>query len=240
MWGLGRQRCRWPTAWSRCWLMARRALSTQGSRGAPKGACREETGVRGDTSCRRHLEEGAGWGLCGAGPGQGTAKGALWGRETWLCPHCCFLSPPQQGRNKSPRPRRVVLLGEGAGTGSIRCLHQPLPPQGHLHRAPRPKARPDPLHLGLKKTEPVAWHHLDSTSQLHPLWEAGRDLLISSARHGWQPAAAAHGSASPGWSNQRAAGMHRQVSAEFLCDFKYISKATSTAPKCCRHSRADK
>lgn len=138
---MGRRRCRWPTAWSRCWFMACRALSTQGSRGAPKGACREEAGVRGDTSCRQDLEEGAEWGLRGAGLGQGTVKGELWGRKTWLCPHCCFLSPPQQGRNKSPRPRRVVLLGEGAGTGSVRCLHQPLPPTRTPSSRPTPQGK---------------------------------------------------------------------------------------------------
>lgn len=162
------------------------------------------------------------------------------GKGNVALPLLLLSQPPSAGQAQAPRPRRVAFQGEGPGTGSVWCLHQPLPPRGHLRRAPCPKARTEPLHLGLKKTEPVAWHHLDSTSQLHPLWEAGRDLLISSARHGWQPAAAAHGSASPGWSNQRAAGMHRQVSAEFLCDFKYISKATSTAPKCCRHSQADK
>ena len=42
--------------------------------------------------------------------------------------------------------------------------------------------RTDPLHLKLEKTEPVAWHHLDLTFQLSPLWEAGHDLLISTAQ----------------------------------------------------------
>lgn len=151
-----------------------------------------------------------------------------------------FSAPLSRAGTSPPDPGGLFYWERVRGQGAFGACTNLSPQRGHLHRAPRPKARTDPLHLGLKKTEPVAWHHLDSTSQLHPLWEAGRDLLISSARHGWQPAAAAHGSASPGWSNQRAAGMHRQVSAEFLCDFKYISKATSTAPKCCRHSRADK
>lgn len=128
-WGLGRRRCCWPTAWSRCWFTARRVASTRGSTGAPKGACREEAGGRGDTSCRRGLEEGAEWGLRGAGLGQGKAKGAFWGRETWLCPYCCFLSPPQQGRHKPPDPggllSRERVRGQGAfGACTNLSLHE--------------------------------------------------------------------------------------------------------------------
>lgn len=44
------------------------------------------------------------------------------------------------------------------------------------------KARTDPLHLRLEKTETVAWHDPDLTSQLSPLWEAGRGHLISTAQ----------------------------------------------------------
>lgn len=67
----GWRRC-WPTAWSRCWFMVHRVVSTQGSTGAPEGACREEAGAQGETSSRRGScggsRMGAPW--CRAGPRQ--------------------------------------------------------------------------------------------------------------------------------------------------------------------------
>lgn len=204
-----------------------RAARTQGSPEAPTGSCWEE---------REPV---------GGFMGQGWTVANQWRRfgevKCEFAFTAAFSALTQQAGHEPPRHQKGCFPRTGPWEeGAFRaCTY--LSPHKDTLVAPctlHCKARSDPLHLRLEKTELVAWHHLHLTFQLSALWGAGRDLLISTAQA--RLAAAAQGSASPGWSRQRAAGMHRQVSAESLYDFKYISKATNTVPKCCRHSQADK
>lgn len=86
------------------------------------------------------------------------------------------------------------------------------------------KTRTDPVCFRLGKAELVARHHPDEPSSLFP---SGKQDMTSSfplARHGWQPAVVAHSSTSPVWSNQSAAGRHRQVSAKFLYTLNTLAR----------------
>lgn len=144
MWGLGRGRCCWPTAWSRCWFMARRALSTQGSRGAPKGACREEAGVRGDTSCRRHLEEGAGLGApwCRAGPRH--SEGSTLGKGNVALPSLLLSQPPSAGQEQVPQTQEGCFTGRGCRDREHSVPAPTSPPTRTPSSRPTPQGKTRP------------------------------------------------------------------------------------------------
>lgn len=133
-------------------------------------------------SSGRRIRSGAWWGRAGLGQSKGGARGS----EMWICLYCFFLRPLTTGWTRIPQaPRGLFSQEQESGLqieGAFGACANLSPKENTLAAPHTPccKARTDPLHLRLEKTEPVAWHHLALTFQLSPLWGAGRDLLVSS------------------------------------------------------------
>lgn len=173
----------------------------------------------------------------------GKAKELLWEMKHGFALLLFFESPPKRldmnplgpeglfSWDWEPRPWREGVFSACAA----------LPPEhscGTPHTVLQGKTRPSAVQAGENRAGSLALSRL--TFQLISLWEAGRDLLISTGQ-AWLAAGSSGTGLCSSRLEQSARSRQAQTSVSRISvHFKYISKATNTTPKCCRHRQADK
>lgn len=172
----------------------------------------------------------------------GRAKEVLWEVKHGFALLLFFKSAPKRLDMNPLGPEELFYWDWEPGHGERECLVPVLiSPQNILivpHIVLQGKTRPSAVQAGENRAGSLALSRL--TFQIISLWEAGRDLLIST---GQARLAAGSSGTRLCFSRLEQSARSRQALtsvSRISVHFKYISKAANTAPKCCRHRQANK